>query len=309
MKIKAGTWCVASRSCALSTRLASRLFTVAVLAICAAQTSLGAGPPQGAPRKIQKTGTIVGRAFPFQNSSLTPEVRVESVELFIKDDRFKSAEARVDEEGRFVFNEVPSGRVRLQPTFSAGAAQGITLSSSLTFSTTVVSGKTREATFFGRGRPVTGQILVPPGIDAKRLRVELILVAPPFRAMFGSSGNKPTPLAHVYERLRMEAGNPSASLDEHGRFRIERVREGTYWINVTDLAFANKETPGYPAIEGGKLKVDLMAGGEFHDPLELGALRFRRSARAAEHPAPTEIQARDANVRAARPSAANQSKQ
>jgi hypothetical protein len=159
------------------------------------------------------------------------------------------------------------------------------LSPSLTFSTIVRPGQTREVALFGEGRPVTGQILVPPGIDAKNVRVELLLVEPPVRAMFGTSGNKPTPLAHVYERERKEAGDLSSSLDEHGRFRIERVREGTYWINVTNLAFASKETPGYPSIEGGKLDMELMAKGESDDPLELGALRFTRPVRAAERQA------------------------
>jgi hypothetical protein len=152
----------------------------------------------------------------------------------------------------------------------------------MTFSTTVRSGQTREVALFGKGRPVTGQILVPPGIDAKKLRVELVLVAPPVRAMFGPSGNKPTPLAHVYERLRKEPGDLSSSLDEHGRFRIEGVREGTYWINVANLAFSSKETPGYPSIEGGQLKIELMARGESDVPLDLGALRFTRPVRAAE---------------------------
>lgn len=204
-----------------------------------------------------------------------------SVELYIHNDRFEPVVSKVDGEGKFAFNDVPPGRVRLRPTFSVNAVQGIRATSSMTFWTTVRSGQSQEVALFGKGRPVAGQILVPAGIDPRKLRVELVLVEPPVRAMYGPSGNKPTPLAHVYERLRAEAGNLSAGLDEHGRFRINGVREGTYWINVTDLAFANQETAGHPSVEGGQLKVDLMADGESIDPLELGALRFKRSVQAS----------------------------
>ena len=266
----------------VSIKIKLQLITVAIVTICSLPSSSADNQSQDTLRKSSSTGTIVGRVFAFQNQSLTPEVRVESFELFIRGDRFKSATAKVDEDGRFVFNNVPCGRVRLQPTFSADDVHGVMLSSSLTFSTTVVSGQTREITLFGKGRPVTGQIRVPPGIDARKLRIELVLVAPPVRAILGPSGNKPTPLAHVYERVRKEAGDLSSSLDEHGRFRIEGVREGAYWINVTNLSFANKETPEYPSIENSKLRIDLMASGESHSPLELGALVFRRPVRAAE---------------------------
>jgi hypothetical protein len=279
-----------------SASMASRILTVAMLTLCTASTSLAAD--EKALRKNAERGTIVGRVLAFQNPSLGPEVKVESFELFIGNDRFKSDEVTVDEEGRFVFKDVPAGRVRLQPTFSADSVQEIRLPSTMIFSTMVRPGQTREVTLFGKGQPVKGQILVPPGIDAKKLRVQFVLVAPPVRALLGPSGNKPTALAHVYERLRKEVGDLSSSLDEHGRFQIEGVREGSYWINVTNLGFARKETPGYPSIEGGKLNIELMASGALDDPLDLGALRFTRPVRAAQCQATRCIQASIVNARA-----------
>lgn len=165
MKINVKYWRTDLWGGPISPRIASRLITIAILAICAVPTSPADDQSQDALRRSPSTGTIVGRVLAFQNPSLTRAVRAESFELITGDDRFKSAEAKVGEDGKFLFENVPSGRVRLQPTFSANDVHGIMLSSSLTFSTTVVSGQTREI----------------------------------------------TPLAHVYERLRKEAGDLSSS--------------------------------------------------------------------------------------------------
>lgn len=221
----------------------------------------------------QETGRIKGRvASEFKTS---PPIRVDSMELFLQDSGRRSAVAKVDESGRFVFENVAVRRVRLRPLFTVGDVENVPLGSTLTLAVLLRAGQTKEVTYFGKGRPVTGRIVLPDNREPKKVQVQLTLIAPPPRALRRQDG-RPTPLAEVYGAVQMHASLESL-VDNDGGFRIENVREGNYQLtasaNGQRLRFVGKDQ-GYPDLPSGQLTVDFMPDGESKEPLDLGMVRF-----------------------------------
>lgn len=133
-------------------------------------------------RAEQKTGRIEGRVLGFPNVEHLPKVTVHSIELYVRDSGRPFSKSDVDSEGHFVFEDVPSGRVRLHPVFRVGTVErDVSLSSALLVPAILRSGATLEIALFGKGRPVVGKIVLPAGVKSGSVRVWLRLLEPPFR--------------------------------------------------------------------------------------------------------------------------------
>jgi hypothetical protein len=222
-----------------------------------------------------ETGRIEGRVTTAEWKT-SPRIHVDSIELFVRDSGRSSAVAKLDESGRFVFEDVPVGRVRLCPVFAVGDIEGVRLGSTLTIPTHIRSGQTNDITYFGKGRPVTGRIVLSDNIDPNKVHVQLTLIAPPLRALRDRRDGLPTPVAKVYGAVQHRT--LESLVDDNGRFRIERVREGNYRLTASvpgeRLRFAGKVEESYPAMPYGQLAVDFISHGESEDPLDLGTVRF-----------------------------------
>jgi hypothetical protein len=244
------------------------LFLVA--SVLAAQAPPAAGPP---------TGRIAGRILQLpQSKNLT--ARIESVELYVGDSGRLAATANVDAEGRFALDQVPAGRVRLNPVFRVGDQETkVTLPNALMLPGIVRAGEVLEADLFGKGRPITGQIAVPPPLKTENSRVVLQLLEPPTRVVLGRDG-KPVPRLDLQLQSLLTADKLEAMLDAEGRFKIEGVREGNYRIVVhspdsaTPVVFQAYIVRGAPHVEFSKLTVPFMAGGASEKPLDLGVMKF-----------------------------------
>jgi hypothetical protein len=220
-----------------------------------------------------------------------PKVRLKSISLLVWSAKDPIAEAEIDEDGRFSFESVPAGVVRLQPNFvvawsetPAEAERKFSLGASFTLHTTVRAGKTTEVAFFGRGRLVTGKIDLPEGIKPQDAAVRLTMIEPPSRAMWGRLDRpRPTPLAVAYGMVTPDR-ELASELDANGRFRVEGVPEGTYRLHVT-IRGQNEPVQvwfrGYAAgqsewVKNGIFSAPLMKDGTSDVPLDLGAPRFER---------------------------------
>jgi hypothetical protein len=198
---------------------------------------------------------------------------VRSIELFEKDSGRPSSKAEVDSEGHFVFEDVPAGRVRLQPLFRVGESDyDVSCSSALLLPAILRSEEPLQITLFGKGRPIVGKVVLPPEVKPERVRIWLGLPAPPARTLRGAT-------LDLYSVLKANA--LESPVDAEGRFRIEGVREGNYWIHATNLDdsskplfFSGVEVAGHPHVEYSKLTVPFMEGGQSDKPHDLGSLKF-----------------------------------
>lgn len=232
-------------------------------------------------RAEQQTSRIEGRVQELPNVAHLSNVTVHSIELYLGDSGRPFSKRDVDSEGHFVFEDVPSGRVRLHPVFRIGTVErDVSLSSALLVPAILRSGATLEIALLGKGRPVVGKIVLPAGVKPQSVRVWLRLLEPPFRTLHGRDGRPVrSPEFAVYSALTANA--LESPLDAEGRFRIEGVREGNYRIGVKvvgdggeSLAFKGVAERGYPNVEYGKLTVPFTAGDESNQAHDLGSLKF-----------------------------------
>lgn len=255
------------------------LLVVALLSGC----TLGNWSANAQEQVAEEIGRIEGRVLAVPQIELLPKVTAHSVELFVGSSGRPFAEAKIDAEGGFVFENVPAGGIRLQPLFRVGDNdRNTSVPSALLIPTFLSAGSTMEVAFLGEGRPVEGRIILPQGVKPEQARVWLQLLAPPFRAMQNTNGRRSfSPEAVVYEVLTK--GSLESELDDNGRFTISGVREGNYRILVTltdeksdRLVFANVVKPGSPFVTNGVFVVPFMAGGSAEKPHDLGTLEFAR---------------------------------
>jgi hypothetical protein len=220
-----------------------------------------------------------------------PEVRLKSIDLFdMSGSRDPLAAAEIDEDGRFSFDGVPAGPVRLRPVFEilspempSSVSREFSLGDLFTLRTSVRAGETTELAFFGRGRPVTGKIVLPEGIKPQDASVRLTMIEPPRRAMWGRGERpRPTPLAVAFSMVKPDRELESEPLDADGKFRVEGVPEGTYRLHVT-IRGQNEPArvwfTGYAEgqaewVKNGRFDVPLMKDGTSETPLDLGSPRF-----------------------------------
>ena len=154
------------------------------------------------PAAETKTGRIEGRIklpelpkVKTENEALkaitaeSPQVRLHSVSLLVPNARDPLAEVQPDEEGRFVFENVPAGRVSLRPNFiilgyeqPEAIGQSFSLGPIYSPRAYVKAGKTSDVAFFGEGRPVSGKLALPPWIKPENVEVRLTMTEPPVRA-------------------------------------------------------------------------------------------------------------------------------
>src|SRR5262245_49878975 len=165
----------------------------------------------------QKTGRIEGRVLEVPSVADRPKLTVRSIELFEKDSGRPFSKAEVDSEGHFVFEDVPAGRVRLQPLFRVGESDyDVSCSSALLLPAILRSEAPLQITLFGKGRPIVGKVVLPPEVKPERVRIWLGLPAPPARTLRGAT-------LDLYSLLKANA--LESPVDAEGRFRIEGVRE------------------------------------------------------------------------------------
>jgi hypothetical protein len=254
-----------------------------------------------APAAEAKTGRIEGQIklpelprVKIENEALkaiaaeSPQVALHSVSLLVPNARDPLAEVQPDAEGRFVFENVPAGRVSLRPNFiivgyERQEAIGQSFSMGPVFSPRayVKAGKTSELTFFGEGRPVSGKLALPEWIKPENVEVRLTMIAPPVRALYGNTGKGRTPTAVAYALVKPYRELKS-KIDADGQFKIAGVREGRYRISVSAsglpetqrLAFDGVAQPGQEHVEYSLFDVPLMKDGTNDKPLDLGTLRF-----------------------------------
>lgn len=247
--------------------------TTWLLLLAGGHTSAEQDGTAAQPAADQKAGRIEGRVMAIPSVEHLSKVSVHSIELFVRDSGRPFSKAEVDSGGHFVFEDVPSGRVRLQPVFRVGESdRDVSLLSALLVPAILRSDTKLEIALFGKGRPIVGKIVLPAGIKPDRVRVWLRLLEPPTRTFRG-------PTLDVYSVLTANA--LESPLDAEGRFQFEGVREGNYRIGVKilddgskSLVFNGVTGRGYPLVEYGKLTVPFMAGGESDQPHDLGSLKF-----------------------------------
>ena len=218
-----------------------------------------------------------------------PEVTVQSIELHVEGGGVRVfSSAKPDDDGKFVFENVPSGFVMLNPVFRVGDKDGVLIPSALLGRMTVHQGETTTFSLFGKGRPITGRVTLPSTFKPEDCRIELHYSAPPMRDIGEGNGDLKHELAwHVHAVLESE--QRGAMLDAQGRFRIEGVREGNYRICVlgqhdgkpVQLAFERQSKPGTPLVKYDGVSLPLMSGGESNEPYDLGTLRCRLDEKSA----------------------------
>jgi hypothetical protein len=242
-----------------------------------------AGENAPAGRQDRETGRIEGRVYELPHDEKPPRVKVRSIELFVSDSPHRLAVAEPDDMGRFVFDSVPAGRVRINPIFQLGTDPApVSESQALLLPMIVRPVATTEIGLFGKGRPLVGTIVLPPPLKPDDFRVKLLLLDPPFRGIPDKDGTfRRDPARELHAVL---TSRPlEANLDADGKFRIEGVREGKYRLVVDSivegkhpaLAFKTALKPGYPEVEHGKITIPFMAEGESSRPHDLGTLEFR----------------------------------
>ncbi len=218
----------------------------------------------------------------------SPQVALHSVSLLVPNARDPLAEVQPDEEGRFVFENVPAGRVSLRPNFiivgyERPEAIGQTFSLGPIYSPPayIKAGKTSELAFFGEGRPVSGKLSLPQWIKPENVEVRLTMTEPPVRALYGNTGKGRTPTAVAYALVKPDRELKS-KIDSHGQFQIAGVREGRYRISTSAsglpetqrLSFDGVAQPGQEHVEYSLFDVPLMKDGTIDKPLDLGTLKF-----------------------------------
>jgi hypothetical protein len=236
------------------------------------------------PARQEMTGRIEGRALiPQDVARRAGRIRVTSVALYRRGAPSKVAEAPVDEHGKFTFEAAPVGVVNLIPAFELNGLREITLPNGLTLPVTVREGSTTEVALLGKGRPITGKLLLPPHIRPDTVRVSLSMLAPPTRGVLDRDGRpRRNPAMEAYGLLTAHRPH-EARVSEDGTFRIDGVREGTYRIIASssdaakplELLFEDVAVAGHVHTVYGKLTIPLIPGGESDKPLDLGTLRFR----------------------------------
>lgn len=233
----------------------------------------------------QKSGRIDGRILEFPKVEHLTPVRVRAIDLYVGDSGQRFATSEIDEQGRFVFENVPAGRVRLNPLFDVGPERkSATLFRALHLATTVREGETSELALFGKGRPLVGKLVLPDSVNPEHVRVGLEVPDPPTR---GVLGRERSPDWDVHALLT--AAPLESKVDAEGRFRIEGVREGNYriWADIVDtedrIIFSGADEPGYPPVVDGSLTVPFMRDGGSDEPFDLGSLEFEM-APSAGHP-------------------------
>jgi hypothetical protein len=219
-----------------------------------------------------RTGRIKGRALP--DAGRLGELRVLGIELHVGDSPHLFAKTQLDPNGAFEFENVPSGRVRLNPIFTVDAGQThVSLPSALRLPATVHAEETTELTFFGKGQSVVGRVALPANIKAETVRVELQLIPPPVRTVLGRDGHpRPDPARHAYAILT--ARKLEANVDADGRFRIAGVREGNYRITAHAVTDGMRVALLLTDPDLRRFTLPPMPRGESEKPHILGTLTF-----------------------------------
>ncbi len=205
---------------------------------------------------------------------------VKSVKLYSGNSPIVKDEAEVSDEGKFVFEDVPSGSITLSPQLRGTDKFTVSLAA-LNVPTHVRTGETTKVTYFGAGVPVIGKVALPANINPENARIGLYLEAPPMRSLSGRNG-KPSPTSAAYYRVKMHV--MESTVDADGNFRIDGVREGNYRLFVSarddddkSIQLTFKEVvSGYPYVYYGKMTIPLMEDGKSDKPINIGTLKFDR---------------------------------
>jgi len=166
---------------------------------------------------------------------------------------WRTSKATSDAEGRFVFPRVAPGPAQLfrHVRITDGIDNGKTCVTSIT----VQPGQTAQAQIGGRGRPVTGRVTIPDGMNER------------WRATMGAMLSRVSPenkfgdYAYVTE------------VDDTGAFHFTDVEPGTYRLHIQFHVRAEQPSlrgSGPEAIAQREVVVPDIPGGRSDEPLELG---------------------------------------
>ncbi len=202
-----------------------------------------------------------------------PKMLVELVLPTGDPERPRRLTAVTDAEGRFVFPAARPGNAQLVPHIRLGSGKEIVLQG-LIKSVELRADQTETVVFGGAGRPVAGQVQLPPegkGLNLSLVRVRYWLGAPPF---FIEDGKWPGG-DEWGEFLKSDMGKgykgEGIPVDANGRFRLEGVPAGHIFVQFSILRPA-----GGPVVSGGtSFVVDTMPGGKSDEPLDLGVLGLK----------------------------------
>jgi hypothetical protein len=155
--------------------------------------------------------------------------------------------------GRFVFDRVIPGRGSMGRSILITVNDGATeATSSRHDMVDFPAGKTVSVELGGTGRPVVGRLEAPPEF-AGNVRWSFATIT-----------------LYYPNEVRRHGTSFSITADKEGKFRIDDVPAGEYWMSVW---FADRQPltiPGFP------VNVPAMTGGRSDDPLDLGAVKLQR---------------------------------
>ncbi len=166
-----------------------------------------------------------------------------------------------DERGRFEAGRVPPGTYQFFQPVVTDAGQEVWLMGRMHW-LELRAGETVAATLGGRGRPVTGRVVLPAGADRADAVVTLQLQTPHW------NHGRPIDFDGYRQLVNSEAGRAyrvEAPLDADGRFRVERLPPGRYRLLAPRGVLAPRA----------KFTIDLLPGGESDEPLDLGEVVLR----------------------------------
>lgn len=207
-------------------------------------------------------------------------------------------EATTSKDGRYVFERVVPGRVRVARRMLLMAVDGaVDITSSCRIAATAASGETTHLDLGGTGRPVIGRLQPPAGFQGKvdwrfaLIHASLDIVFPPkptdppippeiannlAERVLWMQKWQLTPAGQAYlawsttvqALQRQHAANPffSISVAGDGTFRIDDVPEGNYSLS----ARFDRQGPG--RLTKHRFEVGPMKNNRSDDPLDLGVL-------------------------------------
>jgi hypothetical protein len=196
-------------------------------------------------------------------------------------------QAESDAQGRFVFDRVIPGEFTLTRMVSMGPERRM-WSTASTLPVSVTSGQTLTVSLGGKGRPVTGRVVIPAtteqqitlGYGYNSLQREPTLSATIKRLMSEGTEGAQKKLAEwrnseegrtVIRRVR----NYGFAVNADGTFHIDDVESGTYTLTIRACKPDPANLGDYRQTVGAvvhRFQVPEMPGGRSDEPLNLGDL-------------------------------------
>ena len=208
------------------------------------------------PIKLRPWGRIEGVVMRGAEPLADAEIVLEAELAVNRDGRpnvWRTSKATSDANGRFVFPRVAPGPAQIFRR--VGITDGIWNGKTCVTAVTVEPDQTAHILVGGRGRPVTGQVAIPDGMNER------------WHAAMGAMLNRVTPENSYGDYAYI------TEVDESGAFAFTDVEPGTYRLHVQFHLRDEKPSlrgSGPEAIAQRDVVVPDIPGGRSDEPLELG---------------------------------------